>query len=88
MSSMLPRVLLCAPTHYRLQETQTIMQPSMPVLSTILMNPRLRLLYSVLALLLVLGLCAYAASVLLDWMPGAHGLPPDIAAIQPPARGF
>lgn len=85
---MLPRTPLCAPTHYRSQKTHAIMQPSMPFLSTIVMNPRLRLLYSLLALLLVLGLCAYAASALLDWMPGADGLPPDIAAIQPPARGF
>jgi hypothetical protein len=64
------------------------MQTSMPVLSTIFMNPRLRLLYTLLVLLLVLGLCAYAASALLDWTPGAHGLPPDIAAIQPAASGF
>jgi hypothetical protein len=52
------------------------------------MNSRLRFLYSLLALLLVLGLCAYTASALLEWMPGAHGLPPDIAAIQPAASGF
>ena len=52
------------------------------------MNPRLRLLYCLLVLLAVLGLCAYAASTLLGWMPGAHGLPPDIAAIQAPAGGF
>jgi hypothetical protein len=64
------------------------MQALTPVLSIIVMNPRLRLFYCLLALLLVLGLCAYAASALLGWMPGTRGLPPDIAAIQPPATGF
>ena len=41
-----------------------------------------RLLYSLMALLAVLGLCAFAASALLGWQPGLDGLPPDIAAIQ------
>lgn len=49
------------------------------------MTFRLRLLYCLLALFATLGLCALAASMLLDWLPGTHGLPPDIAAIQLPA---
>jgi uncharacterized protein involved in response to NO len=44
-----------------------------------------RLLYRLMALLAVLGLCAFAASAMLGWQPGLDGLPPDIAAIQQPA---
>lgn len=88
MSSMLSHVMLRAPTHYRWQKTHAIMRPSLSIVSAIAMNSRLRFLYSLLAFFLVLGLCAYAASAILDWTPDARGLPPDIAAIQPAATGF
>jgi hypothetical protein len=44
-------------------------------------------LLPLLALLAVVALCGLAASALLDWTPGASGLPADIAAIQQPNNG-
>jgi hypothetical protein len=46
-----------------------------------------RLLFSLLALVLVLLLCGLAASALLGWTPGATGLPADVAAIYQPGAG-
>jgi hypothetical protein len=51
------------------------------------MTPLPRLLFSLLALVLVLLLCGLTASVLLDWTPGATGLPADIAAIYQSGAG-
>ena len=46
-----------------------------------------RFLFPLLALLLVLLLCALTASALLGWTPGATGLPADIAAVYQPGTG-
>lgn len=46
-----------------------------------------RFLFRLLALLLVLLLCALTASALLGWKPGATGLPADIAAVYQPGTG-
>jgi hypothetical protein len=46
-----------------------------------------RFLFRLLALLLVLLLCALTASALLGWTPGATGLPADIAAVYQPGTG-
>ena len=46
-----------------------------------------RRLFRLLALLLVLLLCALTASALLDWTPGATGLPADIASAYQPGAG-
>ena len=46
-----------------------------------------RLLYRLLALLLVLLLCALAASALLGWTPSARGLPADVASAYQPGTG-
>ena len=46
-----------------------------------------RRLFPLLALLLVLLLCALTASALLGWAPGAKGLPADVAAVYQPGTG-
>jgi len=58
---------------------------TLAALLMIAMTTRLRLLCCLLALFAVLGLGVLAASALPDWLPGANGLPPDIAAIQHPS---
>ena len=46
-----------------------------------------RLLFRLLALLLVLLLCGMAASALLGWTAGAKGLPADVASAYQPGFG-
>ena len=46
-----------------------------------------RLLFRLLALLLVLLLCGLTASALLGWTPGARGLPADVASAYQPGTG-
>ena len=46
-----------------------------------------RLLFRLLALLLVLLLCGLTASALLGWTPGAKGLPADVASAYQPGTG-
>ena len=46
-----------------------------------------RLLFRLLALLLVLLLCGMAASALLGWTPGAKGLPADVESAYQPGIG-
>jgi hypothetical protein len=51
------------------------------------MNRLPRLLFPLLALMLVLLLCGLTASALLGWTPGAMGLPADVSAIYQPGTG-
>jgi hypothetical protein len=46
-----------------------------------------RLLFRLLALMLLLLLCGLAASALLGWSPGAKGLPADVASAYQPGTG-
>ena len=46
-----------------------------------------RLLYSLIALCLVLLLCGLASSALLGWRPGAKGMPADVASAYQPGAG-